>query len=130
MKEDKQCFVTESRRDFVYVKDLAKVVLKACDGVGSGAYHFSTGTDVSILELYDTVVEAMQLKEYPMPTVKALEADDVFSILLDPSRLHEDFGHLEFASITDTVGDAVKYYQEFGTLGEYTHLRLNPTSNE
>ena len=41
LKDGKKCFVTESRRDFVFVKDLAKVVLKACDGSGQGTYHFS-----------------------------------------------------------------------------------------
>ena len=48
LKDGKQCFVTEARRDFVYVKDLARVVLKAMDGVGHGAYHFSSGKDVAI----------------------------------------------------------------------------------
>ena len=56
----KQCFVTESRRDFVFVSDLAKTVVKACDGAGSGAYHFSSGSDVAITELYDEVVKAME----------------------------------------------------------------------
>ena len=40
----------------MFVKDLAKITLKACDGIGNGAYHFSSGKDVSILELYDAVV--------------------------------------------------------------------------
>ena len=32
LKEGKQCFVTEARRDFVFVKDLAKVSIQAVDG--------------------------------------------------------------------------------------------------
>ena len=36
LKEGKQCFVTEARRDFVFVKDLAKVSIQAVDGAGSG----------------------------------------------------------------------------------------------
>ena len=39
LKDGKKCFVTEARRDFVYVGDLAKAVVRACD-VGSGTYHF------------------------------------------------------------------------------------------
>ena len=57
LKSGQKCFVTKSRRDFVFVGDLAKTVIQACDGAGSGAYHFSTGADVSILELYDSVVK-------------------------------------------------------------------------
>ena len=81
LKDKKRCFVTKSRRDFVFVKDLAKQVLKACDGVGRGAYHFSSGKDVSILELYNEVVSAMKIHPYPDPEVKELSEDDVFSIL-------------------------------------------------
>ena len=125
LKDGKQCFVTKSRRDFVFVKDLAKVVLKACDGSGHGAYHFSSGSDVSIETLYDAVVRAMGFKEYPKPEIKDLGEDDVVSILLDPSRTFEDFGKIEFTPIEETVSQAISYFQEHGTLGEYTHLRLN-----
>lgn len=124
LKDGKKCFVTKSRRDFVFVKDLACNVVKACDGTGQGAYHFSSGTDVSVLELYDAVVRAMGLKEYPEPEVRELAPDDVFSILLDPSRTFTDFGQIQFTPIDTTVAEAVRYYQQYGTLGEYTHLRL------
>lgn len=124
LKDGKQCFVTKARRDFVYVKDLARVVLRACDGVGHGAYHFSSGTDIAIQELYDAVVNAMDLPNKPQAEVKELGPDDVASILLDPSRTFEDYGKLEFTSLQDTVSDAIGYYKKHGTLGEYTHLRL------
>ena len=124
LKDGKQCFVTESRRDFVFVKDLANVVVKACDGVGNGAYHFSSGSDVSILELYDAVVKAMNIDAYPKPDVRPLGEDDVFSILLDPSRTLEDFGDIKFTPIEETVRQAIEYFKEHGTLGEYTHLNF------
>lgn len=124
LKDGKQCFVTKARRDFVFVKDLARVVLKACDGVGHGAYHFSSGQDVAIQELYDAVVNAMDLPNKPQAEVKELGPDDVFSILLDPSRTFQDFGKIEFTPLQDTVSAAIEYYKKHGTLGEYTHLRL------
>ena len=124
LKDGKQCFVTKSRRDFVFVKDLAKIVLKACDGVGQGAYHFSSGSDVAIEELYNAVVKAMSFAQYPQPEIKELGADDVVSILLDPSRTFQDFGEVEFTPIEETVAQAIEYFEEHGTLGEYTHLRL------
>lgn len=124
LKDGKTCFVTQARRDFVFVEDLAKVVVKACDGVGCGAYHFSSGRDVAIVELYDAVVKAMGLTPYPKPEIRELGPDDAFSILLDPSRTFQDFGEIEFTPIETTVAAAIKYYQQHGTLGEYTHLRL------
>lgn len=124
LKDGKKCFVAESRRDFVFVKDLAKATIRACDGVGHGTYHFSSGTDVSIQELYDAVVAAMSLPDAPKAEVKPLGPDDVFSILLDPSRTFQDFGKIEFTPLKTTVAEGVAYYQKHGTLGEYTHLRI------
>ena len=123
LKDGKQCFVTKTRRDFVFVKDLARVVLKACDGVGHGTYHFSSGNDVAIEELYDAVVNALNIKSKPKVEIKELGVDDVFSILLDPTRTFEDFGNINFTSLQETVSSAITYYQKYGTLGEYTHLR-------
>ena len=123
LKDGKRCFVTKARRDFVYVKDLARTVIRAADGTGHGAYHFSSGKDIAIQDLYDSVVSAMEMKEYPAPEVRDLGPDDAPSILLDPSRTFADFGKVEFTSLGETVAAAVKYYQQHGVQGEYTHLK-------
>lgn len=123
LSEGKKCFVTKARRDFVYVGDLARSAVRAADGTGRGAYHFSSGGDIPILELYDAVVEGLQLNEYPEPEVRELAPDDAPSILLDPSRTFADFGAIEFTPLQETVRRAVKYYRAFGVHGGYTHLK-------
>lgn len=123
LSEGKRCFVTSARRDFVFVKDLARAVLQACDGTGQGTYHFSSGTDVAIKDLYDAVVEAMQLAEYPEPEVRDIGPDEAPSILLDPTRTFEDFGAIEFTPMKETVRAAVEYFQKFGVYGGFTHLK-------
>ena len=130
LREGKKCFVTEARRDFVYVGDLARTVVKAVDGQGNGAYHFSSGTDIAIKELYDSVVQALGINEYPAPDIHPLGEDDAASILLDPSRTYQDFGEIEFTPLDDFVKLAVEYYKEHGTLGEYTHLKLKDGKNK
>jgi UDP-glucose 4-epimerase len=125
LSEGKKCFVTPARRDFVYVGDLVKAVMMASQGTGKGAYHFSSGGDVAIIELYDEVVKAMGIGEYPEPERRELSPDDAPSILLDPSRTFADFGNIEFTPLDVTVWNAVKYYQEFGVTGGYTHLKSN-----
>jgi len=130
LKEGKKCFVTKARRDFVFVKDLAKAVVRACDGTGHGPYHFSSGKDIPIIELYDAVVKAMNLPEYPEPEIRDLDPDDAPSILLDPSHTFEDFGEIEFTPIETTVAEAVKYFDEYGVYGEYTHLKMNKEANK
>ncbi len=123
LSEGKKCFVTEARRDFCYAGDLAKVVVKAADGRGRGTYHFSSGKDVAIKELYDAVVRAMKLNHYPEPEVRPLAPDDVASILLDPSRLREDYGNVDITPLDDIARMAVERWQVHGVVGGYTHLK-------
>lgn len=123
LSEGKRCFVTPARRDFVYVGDLVKAVGQAIKGVGHGAYHFSSGGDMPIIDLYNAVVKAMGMREYPEPERRALSPDDAPSILLDPSRTFADFGKITFTPLETTVWNAVKYYQEFGAVLGYTHLK-------
>ena len=123
LKDGKRCFVTKARRDFVFVTDLAGIVIRAIDGTGHGAYHFSSGTDVAIQQLYDEVVKAMGITPYPAPEVRDIGPDEAPSILLDPSKTFQDFGAIEFTPLRETVASAVEYYREHGVLGEYTHLQ-------
>ena len=123
LSEGKKCFVTKARRDFVFNKDLARGVLKACDGIGKGTYHFSSGSDISIMELYDALVTAMELPAYPEPEVRELGPDDAPSILLDPSRTIADFGRIDFTPLSELAAAAVVYYRQYGVHGGYTHLR-------
>ena len=132
LSQRKRCFVTKARRDFVSATDLARTVLKAVDGVGHGVYHFSSGKDIAIKELYDQVVTAMQFSNYPEPEIRELATNDAPSILLDPSKTFADFGPITFTPISETVQAAIDYYREygvtnayreFGVTGAYAHLR-------
>lgn len=125
LKEGKPCIVTNSKRDFVYVKDLTDLVLNATDGIGKGAYHFSTGREIKILDLYNMVVEVMGLKDYPSPIIKEVSEDDVTTILLDPARTIRDFGNLQFTPIKEAIRMAVGYFEKYGVKGENSHLNIN-----
>ncbi len=123
LAKGQKCFVTPARRDFCYAGDLAKVVVQAADGRGQGTYHFSSGKDVAIRELYDSVVKAMKLNHYPEPEVKPLGPDDAASILLDPSRTFQDFKDVTFTSLDDIAAVSVERWAKFGVVGGYTHLK-------
>jgi UDP-glucose 4-epimerase len=122
LSQGKRCFVTEARRDFVFVRDLARNVVRAADGTGHGTYHFSSGRDVAIAELYAEVVRSMKLNDIPVPEIRPLGPDDAATILLDPSRTFEDFGDIEFTPLNKIVDETVTYYREYGVQGGYTHL--------
>lgn len=123
LAEGKKCFVTPARRDFCYAGDLARVVVQAADGKGQGTYHFSSGKDVAIRELYDAVVKAMKLNDYPEPEVRPLGPDDAPSILLDPSRTFADFSDVTFTTLDDIAAMSVERWRRDGVVGGYTHLK-------
>lgn len=121
---NRKCFVSDSRRDFVYIDDLVEVVLKAIDGQGRrGFYHVSSGSDISIKELFDAVVRAVGVKLDEPVEVRPRGPDDAASILLDPSKTNRDFDWQVRTSLEDGVARAVAYYRAHGVGETYTHLK-------
>jgi UDP-glucose 4-epimerase len=124
LSEGKACFVTDTRRDFIFVDDLIDVVTKAVDGVGAqGYYHISSGRDFAIRELFDETLSAMGLPPQDVE-VRGRNPDDVFSILLDPLRTNEVFGWQTSTPLRLGVRRAIDYYRQFGLTETFTHLRM------
>jgi nucleoside-diphosphate-sugar epimerase len=118
-----KCVIANAKRDFIDVRNLATVVLQAIDGRGTGAYHFSSGKDVQIIDLYKQVVSAMKLDSEPEFDFQENTAGGPPSILLDPTRTYTDFDMPTLNSIEVTVSGAISYYEEFGVTREVTHLK-------
>ena len=124
MSEGKSCFVMDTRRDFVFVEDLADVAMKAIDGGGeSGVYHVSSGSDVSIKELFDATVKAMGIELEEEVEVRPRNPDDAPSILLDPAKTERDFDWTARTPLEEGVAKAVAYYREHGVGETFTHLK-------
>lgn len=120
----KACFVMDTRRDFIYISDLVDVVEKAIDGKGTkGYYHISTGSDYSIKELYDATILALNMPEKANVEVRPRNPDDVFTILIDPSKTQQEFNWNADTKLVDGIRAAISYYQENGINETYTHLK-------
>jgi UDP-glucose 4-epimerase len=92
LTNNKPCFVMDTRRDFIYIGDLIEVVVRALNGMGSrGYYHISSGSDYSIKELFDGTVKALGIKLEKEVEVRPRGKDDVYTILIDPSKTNKDF---------------------------------------
>ena len=126
LTNDKPCYCVDTRRDFIYVDDLCEVVVSAIDGRGDrGYYHIATGRDYSIKELFDATVTALDITLDEDVEVKPRGADDVYTILLDPSRTAEDFDWSAQTPLKTGVAQAIAYYQQYGIQQTFTHLRQN-----
>lgn len=124
LTSNKPCFVMNTRRDFIYIDDLVKVVMMAVDGKGKcGVYHISSGSDYSIKELFDATVAALGITLKDEVEVRERNPDDVFTILLDPSKTKQDFGWEISTSLETGVQSAIDWYKQFGITQTYTHLK-------
>jgi len=126
LTEGKGVFVMDTRRDFIFIDDLVDVVVQAIvDGTGHGHYHISSGSDFSIKELFDATIAALPEVELDGDVeVRPRNPDDAYTILLDPSRVREDFGWQPRVSLEDGVRRAIEYYREHGIAQTYTHLKV------
>jgi UDP-glucose 4-epimerase len=126
LTENKGVFVMDTRRDFIFVDDLVEVVMQAIvDGKGHGHYHISSGSDFSIKELFDATIAALPEVQLDGDVeVKPRNPDDAYTILLDPSRVRQDFGWEPKVPLEEGVRRAIEYYREYGISQTYTHLKV------
>jgi UDP-glucose 4-epimerase len=122
LSEGQACRITQSRRDFVDVRDLAEAVIHAIDGVGNGAYHFSSGSDVEITTLFEEICGQMNLDKTPNYEIVKDDSGPK-SILLDPTRTQNDFKIKSLRTLSETVSGAISYYKQYGVSREVTHMR-------
>ena len=111
-------------RDFVFIDDLVDVVISAIHGEGEkGYYHISSGSDYSIKELFDETVNALNITLENEVEVRPRNPDDVFTILIDPSKTNKDFNWKTKTSLNEGVKRAIEWYKVHGITQTYTHLK-------
>lgn len=116
--------INDTRRDFIYIDDLCKVVIKAINGEGGlGYYHVSSGTDYAIRDLFEAVEKALGIK-YDKVEYKERTPDDVYTILIDPSRTEKDFNWKITTKLEDGIKDAIEWYKNNEIKETFTHLKL------
>ncbi len=121
----KPCFVMDTRRDFIYIDDLVDVVIKAVQGWGpKGFYHVSSGSDYSIKELFDATLKALGMTLEKEVEVRKRGEDDVFTILLDPSKIEKDFDWKVTTPLEVGIRKTIEWYKKYGITQTYTHLKM------
>jgi UDP-glucose 4-epimerase len=122
---NKPCFVMDTRRDFVFIDDLIEAVLMALQGKGQkGVYHISSGSDFAIKDLFNATIQALGVKLDKAVEVRPRNPDDVFTILLDPSKTISDFSGWNVRTpLEKGVAAAIEWYKRFGITQTFTHLK-------
>ena len=102
----------EQTRDFVYVKDIAKVICGAIEHKGFGIYNVSTNTEVSVNELIGAFenVSGKQIK------VNYLQArtGDIYRSVLSNKALKTEFKIDAFTSLEEGLNNTYNYFVSSG----------------
>lgn len=124
LSEGKDVFVMDTRRDFVYIDDLIDLLVKSIDmPENKGIYHISTGSDYSIKELFDELIDQLGI-DYGKPLeVRDRQPDDAYTILLDPKRTNKDFNWTATTSLKEGITKSLLWYKKNTLLETFTHLK-------
>jgi len=99
-------------RDFVYVEDIVQANLKAClaDSKYSGqAFNIACGKEISILDLYKCIAEALEIEREPFfgPAVKG----DIKYSCADISKAEKMLGYKPKFSFDEGIKSSVEWYK-------------------
>jgi UDP-glucose 4-epimerase len=96
-------------RDYVYVGDVVDAMLRAAAHDG-GVYNVGTGTETSVLELYDTIVRVTGIEREPEHADARL--GELQRSVLDPAAAARDLGWSPGISLEDGLRKTWTWVQE------------------
>lgn len=124
LQEDKSCFCSDTVRDFLDMSDflsLMDIVIE--ENAASGVYNVSTGEGHTIKDIFDEVVDYLNLENIDVPIVPVGE-DDVQAVVLDPSETEKVFNWKAKISFKDTIKNQLDWYAKYGINDIYSHLSV------
>lgn len=122
LKEGKSVFCSDTVRDFLDMSDFLSLMdIILADTDVTGVFNVSTGNGNSIKDVFDVVSEYVGIKVENVPVVPA-GADDVQSVVLDPSLTESTFNWKAKVGFVDTIKRQLKLYDQYGVTDIYSHL--------
>jgi UDP-glucose 4-epimerase len=105
--------ITDTKRDFIYVTDLVRVMLKAIDGDQEGVFHVSRMQPISIADLY-LLMESEIVKDGIRPSFEMVPrpAVDVPTLLLDNAETRKAFDWEPRIDFIDGLRVAIEWYSK------------------
>lgn len=122
LKAGKSCFCSATTRDFLDMEDFLSVmdvVLK--DEAPVGVFNISTGEGKTIKQVFEAVAHHLGIPPPEVPLVPP-GADDVPSVVLDPSQTAEILGWNAKIGFQETISRMLRWYDAHGVSAIYSHL--------
>jgi UDP-glucose 4-epimerase len=91
-------------------------------GAPSGVYNVSSGEGQSIKEVFDEVAAYLDRRPAEPVPVVPVGADDVATMVLDPSRTAKDFKWKANVGFRETLRRQLDWYRAHGVSEIHSHL--------
>jgi UDP-glucose 4-epimerase len=131
LKEGKSVFCSDTVRDFLDMSDflsLMDIILNDQMDI-KGVFNVSTGSGNSIKDVFDEVSDYLGIKVENVPIVPA-GADDVQSVVLDPSHTEKVFEWKAKIGFKETIKRQLALYDKYGVSDIYSHLTAQSSPNK
>ncbi|MEQ8612624.1 MAG: NAD-dependent epimerase/dehydratase family protein [Gammaproteobacteria bacterium] len=124
LKAEQSCFCTKSVRDFLDMEDFLSIIDHVMQPeCPSGVFNISTGEGHSIKEIFDIVVEYLDIQlDYEVEETPVGD-DDVPAVVLDPIHTETTLGWKAKISFRDTIIRMLQWYDKHGISDVYSHLK-------
>jgi dTDP-glucose 4,6-dehydratase len=99
-----------SQRSFLYVKDLAKIVIKVLKLDIYGIYNVSGPKSISVLETIKTIVELMNIESYSIKNIKDRPIHDSIYLIND-NKLELALGKIKKTDFKIGIQETIEFYQ-------------------
>jgi UDP-glucose 4-epimerase len=96
-------------RDYCYVGDIVNANMIALNSGGGGVYNLGRGIEVSDLEIFEAVKQAVGSKV--LPVFAPVRPGEVEHIALDASKAERELGWRWTVGLTEGVAEAVAHYR-------------------
>lgn len=97
-------------RDFVFVEDLVDAFLRAGDAGDGVRLNAGSGTETTVLELYDTLAGIVGFAM--RPEFAAPRTGDIVRSVLDPSKAREALGWEAWTPLGEGLAETVRWYRD------------------
>jgi UDP-glucose 4-epimerase len=123
LQAGQKCFCSDAVRDFLDMADFTAFMDRALDaGAPSGVYNVSSGEGHSIKEVFDEVAAYLDRRPAEPVPVVPVGADDVATMVLDPSRTAKDFKWKANVGFRETLRRQLDWYRAHGVSEIHSHL--------
>lgn len=123
LRAGQSCSVSQTIRDFLDITDFLGALDMVMTSDRTGMFNISTGIGHTIEEIYQLVAKHLHLEDSDPPALIPPAADDVPSVVLDPSETERAFGWCARVDFEDSVRKMLAWYDENGIDQVFSHLK-------